>query len=148
MARWFLWDAAKRHHRQVGRRKAQTSSLGLGHHAVLVAQTPPESARSAGIIRRSPPVDLACQSHSCASFASSAPCLRSERSAVRIGPGAWLNPLELSRGDGAPLRVPKQRLRRDIGVVGPDDRARLGVDAQPREVGRVAQRLEHAAVVE
>src|ERR1700689_1846138 len=49
----------------------------------------------------------------------------------------------LSRGGGVPLHVRKQRLRRDVGVVGPDDRARLGVGAQLREVGRVAQGLEN-----
>jgi hypothetical protein len=41
-----------------------------------------------------------------------------------------------------------ERLGRDVGVVGPDDRVALGVGAELREVGWVAERLEHTAIVD
>jgi hypothetical protein len=56
---------------------------------------------------------------------------------------AWLR-----CGGCARPRVCVQGLGGDVGVVGPDDRAGLGVRAELREVGGVAQRLEHAAIVE
>jgi hypothetical protein len=42
-----------------------------------------------------------------------------------------------------------QRLGRDVGIVGPDDRAGLGIGAELAEVLEIAQRLEdNTAVVE
>ena len=60
----------------------------LGHCVHSVAQTAPNRPVSAGISRCPATAHLACQSHFCASFASSFSFLRSERSQVRILPGA------------------------------------------------------------
>ena len=74
----------------------------LGHCVRSVAQTAPNRPVSAGISRRPPTAHLACQSHFCASFASSFSFLRSERSQVRILPGALRKAL-LTRAFLVPL---------------------------------------------
>jgi hypothetical protein len=93
----------------------QTSPHGprrLGHRRLWVAQTHPNRPVSARISRRSPAADLACQSHFYVSFASCALFLRSERSAVRIGPGALQKCRQMSgfpQGHPLRLRLPQAR---------------------------------------
>ena len=41
-----------------------------------------------------------------------------------------------------------QCLRRNVGVVGPDDRVALGIHAQLGEESRVMERLEYSAVLQ
>ena len=50
--------------------------------------------------------------------------------------------------DRVALGAVVQRLRGDIGVVGPDDRAGLGVGAELAEVIEIPQRLKYPAVIE
>ena len=79
----------------------------LGHRRHSVAQTHPNQPVSVGISRHSMTVNLACQTHFCASFSSYVSYLRSERSQVRILPGAsFTNRLPARFPPSVPRHVP------------------------------------------
>jgi len=49
---------------------------------------------------------------------------------------------------GSLLGAGVQRLGRDVGIVGPDDRAGLAIGSQPAEVADGAKRFEYRAEVD